>query len=237
MASTTNRQQALTHTLTVLNKHYAPTDPEKMPVLEQLLYGVLREGATRAQADESFRNLRERFYDWNEIRVSSVAEVEAALETLPDASTKAPRIIGVLQEVFEKNFAFNLDEIDKKGLKNAARELGRMPDVTNFAAAWVMQQALNGHALPLDEPTMRVLRRLGIVEPDAEQLESLRSTLEHYVPKAKGPMFNEVMSLVAKDFCWESHPHCSACPLLKECPTGQANKHEGEPRPPRIKPR
>jgi endonuclease-3 len=236
MASTTNRQQALTQTLSLLKKHYEPPDPASKPVLEQLVYGVLREGATRDQADAAFERLQTRFFDWNEVRVSSPPEVEAVLEPLPDAALKAPRVVGILQEVFEKNFSFSLDEIDKKGLKNAARELGRMPDVTNFAAAWVMQQALGGHALPLDEPTMRVLRRLGVVEPDAEQHESLRSTLEHYVPKAKGPLFNEVMSLVAKDFCWDADPHCQACPLLKECPTGQDRVRQGESRV-RLKPR
>ncbi|MFL5341920.1 MAG: endonuclease III domain-containing protein [Gemmataceae bacterium] len=234
MPPTVNKQQALTTTLTVLKKHYEPPEPDKKPVLEQLLYGVLREGATRDQADAAYRNLTERFYDWNEVRVSSPAEVGSALDSLPSANAKAPKVVGILQEVFEKNFSFNMDEIDKKGLKNAARELGRMQDVTGFAAAWVMQQALGGHALPLDGPTLRVLTRLGVAEPDGDD-ESLRTTLEHYVPKAKGPLFNEVMSLVARDFCWEEEPHCSACPMAKECPTGQERRH-AELRP-RLRPR
>jgi len=234
MPPTVNKQQTMTQTLTILKKHYEPAEPEKRPVLEQLLYGVLREGATRDQADVAFRNLQQRFFDWNEVRVSAIAEVQSALEALPSAEAKAGRVIGILQEVFERNFSFCLDEIDKKGLKNAARELGRMPDVSGFAAGWVMQQALSGHALPLDVPTLRVLTRLGVSEID-EDPEALRSTLEHYVPKAKGPLFNEVLSQVAKDFCWENDPHCSACPLLKECPTGQVRKHS-EPRP-RLKPR
>ena len=237
MPTTVNKQQALTQTIAVLKKHYEPPEPDKKPVLEQLLYGVLRECAMRDQADAAFRNLQERFYDWNEIRVSSPTEVENALEKLPQASVKAPKVIGILQEVFEKNFSFNLDEIDKKGLKNAARELGRMADVSNFAAAWVVQQALSGHALPLDVPTMRVLARLGVVEPEVEEYESIRSTLEHYVPKTKGPIFNDLLSSVVRDFCWEEEPHCAACPMLKECPTGQERRLAGETRSPRLKPR
>jgi endonuclease-3 len=235
MPPTANKQQTLTQTLSLLKKHYEPAEPEKRPVLEQLLYGVLRESATRDQTDIAFRNLQQRFFDWNEVRVSSIAEVQAALEALPLAETKAGHVIGILQEVFERNFSFSLDEIDKNGLKNAARELSRMQDVTGFAAGWVMQQALSGHALPLDVPTLRVLARLGVTDGIDDDPETLRSTLEHYVPKAKGPLFNEVLSQVAKDFCWENDPHCSACPVLKECSTGQERKH-AEPRP-RLKPR
>lgn len=233
---TTNKQHTLTQTLTVLKRHYdePPAEADPKPVFEQLIYGVIREGATRAQADAAFRRLQERFFDWNEIRVSSVAEIEDALEDLPGSSIKAPRVIGILQEVFESTFSFKLDDIDKKGLKNAAKQLGRMADVTDFAAAWVMQQALGGHAIPLDEPTMRVLRRLGVVDSDAEQLESIRTTLEHYIPKAKGPFFNEVISLLAKDHCVDPEPRCTGCPMKKDCSTGQVHK-ESEPR--RLKPR
>ena len=42
-------------------------------MLEQFIYGLCREDATREQADRAFRNLCERFFDWNEVRVSSTA--------------------------------------------------------------------------------------------------------------------------------------------------------------------
>ena len=36
---------------------------------------------------------------------------------------------------------------------------------------------------------------------------------------------------------WAEEPHCSACPLLKECPTGQERKATSDAKPPRLKPR
>jgi endonuclease-3 len=249
-----NKQQALTHVLTVLKKHYEPPEPETRPVMEQLLYGVLREGATREQADRAFRALRERFFDWNEIRVSQPQEVSAVIEGLPGACDKGPRIVGILQEVFESTFSFKLDEIDKKGLKNAGKQLGRMlesiqkksldgsakatqqaQDTNDFVIAWVIQQALGGHAIPLDAPALRVLRRLGVAEDVTETTEALRTSVEHVIPKARGPMFNEVIAQLAKDYCWDEEPHCSACPLVKDCPTGQLRK--SETRSSRLKPR
>jgi endonuclease III len=232
MASTANKQQALTQLVNGLKKHYDPAPPRELPVLEQLIYGVLREGTTVELAEQAFKNLTQRFFDWTEVRVSMPPEVAQALAGLPDAGNKAERVVGILQEVFERFFAFKIDEIDKKGLKNAARKLQEMKDVTEFTVAWVVQRSLGGHAIPLDAPSLRVLRRLGMIEDENESLESLRATLEHYVPKAKGPMFADALAQVGKDACWEEEPHCSRCPLRGECPTGQMRKNT-EPRPPR----
>jgi endonuclease III len=236
MSSTTNKQQSINQILNLLKKHFNSPELEKRPVLEELLYGVLREGATRPQADKAYRTLQERFFDWNEVRVSAPQEVAEAIADLPDATVKSERLIGILQEVFETTYSFRLDDIDKKGVKNAAKQLGRMEDVNDYAVAWVLQQALNGHALPLDTPSLRALRRLGLIEEEVGDLEVLRGSLEHQIPKAKGTLFLEGISEVAKEYCWEENPHCSACPLKGECPTGQA-RPQNETRSARMKPR
>src|SRR5207249_3137681 len=99
--TTTNRQRVLTQLFTVLKKRYQPRDLDARPVLEQFIYAICREGVTREQADRAFRNLQERFFDWNEIRVSSGRELEEILADLPDAEARAQRLISLLQEVFE----------------------------------------------------------------------------------------------------------------------------------------
>ena len=236
MSSTTNKQQSINQILNLLKKHFESPELEKRPVLEELVYGVLREGATRPLADKAYGALQERFFDWNEVRVSAPQEVAEAIADLPEATVKSERIIGILQEVFETTYSFKLDDIDKKGIKNAAKQLGRMEDVNDYAVAWVLQQALNGHALPLDAPSLRTLHRLGLIEGDPGELETLRASLEHQIPKAKGTLFLEGISEVAKEYCWEENPHCSACPLKSECPTGQA-RPQTETRSTRMKPR
>src|SRR6266852_5830453 len=109
MATATNKQRLLTQIFTLLKKRYAPAEPEPRPVLEQFLYAICREGTTQPLADRAYRNLRERFFDWNEICVSSVREVEEALADLPDAEVRAQRLVSLLQEVFETTFSFDLE--------------------------------------------------------------------------------------------------------------------------------
>ena len=79
MATAVNKQRVLTQVYTSLKNRYGLSTPEARPVLSQFVYALCREGATREQADRAFRNLHDRFFDWNEVRVSSAREIEEAL--------------------------------------------------------------------------------------------------------------------------------------------------------------
>jgi endonuclease-3 len=224
MSTTTNKQRILNQVFTSLKKRYDAPAPEPLPVLEHVLYAVCREGTTRAKADRALRCLRDRFFDWNEIRVSSLREIEEALAFLPDPEARAQRLISLLQEVFETTFSFELESLHKKGLKQAAKQLSRYQAASDYIVAWVVQQALGGHAVPLDAPTLRVLRRLGLIDSEHEDPEALRASLEHLIPKVRGPLFGELISALAEELCVDDEPNCPDCPLISDCPTGQESK-------------
>lgn len=224
MPTTINKQRTLTHFFTTLKKRYGAEEPEARPVLEQLMYAICREGATRELADRAYQALQERFFDWNEIRVSSPREIEEVFDELPGAEIRAQRLISLLQEVFETTFSFDLELLHKKGMKQAAKQLSRYQASNDYAISWVVQQALGGHAVPLDGPGLRVLRRLGLLDSDQDNIETLRGSLEHLVPKAKGSQFVELLSYLADELCVEDEPNCGDCPLRNDCPTGESNR-------------
>jgi len=236
MATTINKQRLLTQLFATARKESAPAD-DQLSVLEQFIYGLCRENATIEQANRAFRNLVDRFFDWNEVRVSSTRELEEAFEDLPNAEGRAQRLIMFLQEVFETHFSFDLQMLEKKGLKDAAKQLGRYQAKNDYLVAWVMQRSLNGHAIPLDPPTLRCARRLGLLDGTQEDAESARSSLEHLVPKAKGASFTDVIATLSADYCFEDGPNCSECPMCRECPTGQENATFTPARSGRPKPR
>jgi endonuclease-3 len=220
MSATINKQRVLTTLFSILKKHYGePGRLPERPVLEEMVYAVLRQGATRKAADKAFDRLQKSFFDWNEVRVSHPHEIEEALAGLPEPTMAAQRVISLLQEVFESTFSYDLEGLNKKGMKQAAKQIGRYQAADDYTVAWVTQQSLGGHAIPVDAPVLRTARRLGLID-DERNVESARASLEHQVPKAKGPQFVEYLSLLAKDFCWEVEPNCSACPMKGECLTG-----------------
>jgi endonuclease III len=238
MPAITNKQQLLNQAQNTLKKRYPlpanESGAEPRPLLEELLYAICREGSTPAEADAAYARLLKGFIDLNEVRVSTVQEVADVLRPLSGAGGRAKRIIGLLQEVFEDRYAFDLSDLGKKGLKDTARKLRLYKGgVNDYAVAWVVQRSLGGHAIPLDEPTLRVLRRLGVVEEvDPDSLESVRGSIEHMIPKARGPEFTDLFSLLAADLCTETDPGCANCPLKADCPTGTENTaKKTEPKP------
>lgn len=228
MPATTNKQQFFNTIYTVLKKKFGARSSQnetQRPVLEEVIYAILRENATREEADQAYASLSKSFLDWNEVRVSTVQEVAESLKPLENAGQRARRIIGLLQKVFEEEYSFSLDDLGKKGLKQAAKQLSRYKDeVNDFVVAWVVQRALAGHSIPLDEQTLRVLTRLGVIRPgetdDAENLDALRTSIEHYIPKTRGSELTDFLAWLARDFCVAGVPHCSHCPLVSDCPTG-----------------
>ncbi|HEX4591207.1 MAG TPA: hypothetical protein VH120_14810 [Gemmataceae bacterium] len=236
MPATINKQRVLTAVFTALKKHYGePGQLPERPVLEQMVYAILREGATHKAADKAFDRLCKQFFDWNEIRVSHPNEIEETLAGLPNPAAAAERLIALLQEVFESTFSYDLEGLNKKGTKQSAKQIGRYQAANDYTVAWVTQQTLGGHAIPVDAPTLRVAHRLGLIDSESDP-EAARASLEHQVPKPKGPQFVEYLSLLAKDYCWEEEPNCAACPMKGECLTGvtdprcQGNGRRPKPR-------
>lgn len=219
MANGTQKTRILNRLLSAV-KSNGQADGGTRPVLEQVIYGILREGTTPAKADRAFHALQTSFFDWNEIRVSMVRELVEVLDDLPDAEDRAARIISFLQEVFETTYSFELESLHKKGLKMAEKQLQRFQGINPFVLAYAVQTGLGGHALPVDQPMARVLRRLELISGDYD--DAARTSLEHLVPKAKGIHFCEAVCAIAHDYCHETNPNCPACPVRDVCPTAKA---------------
>ena len=228
MATTINKQKIVNHLFTAFGKNGKTKPVEARPILEQFIYAILRENATRESADLAFNSLVERFFDWNEVRVSSTLEIVEALDgILADAETRAQRIVDFLQEIFETTYSFDLEPLlevlQKKGLKQAAKQLSRYQAASDYVVAFVIQHSLNGHAMPLDGASLRTLKRMGLIDDDADP-DAVRAALESQVAKAKGSQFVEFLSEVADAYCLDDAPRCPGCPLRSHCPTGQEHK-------------
>jgi endonuclease-3 len=225
--ATTSKAQFLADVHSALKKHdKSEPSAEKMTVLEAVVYGICHEGSTRDQANQALSRFKDGFFDWNEVRVSSLEEIEGVLAGMTDADGRAFRIRRFLRQLFEKTYGFNLDPLIKKPQKEAIKELEVYEALaSDYVRATVIRLALGGHAIPVDEPIIRALRRLGIAEEGGDPLE-LRSTLERAVPKNRGQEFSDLVEDLAHDTCVEPEPDCPRCELRKLCPTALSRKAE-----------
>lgn len=198
-------------------------EPPQLDVVKRMLYAICREGTSREEADAAFKKLEESFFDLNEVRVSAAREVARALRELPNNMNRAERIILILQEVFETTYSFDLESLHKKGLKQAQKQLERYRGSSSFMVAHVLRHSMDGHAMPIDNDVLRCLKRLELVEEDAD-LESAQTTMENLIPKNKGIAVAEALTMVAQDYCHAVNPKHSACPMHDVCPSAAKKK-------------
>jgi endonuclease-3 len=223
--ATQSKAQLLNEVHTLLKKRYKPKPDRsngRLSVLEAVIYGLCHEAATREQANQALSRFRDEFFDWNEVRVSTIEEIQSTLADLTDTESRAQRIRRFLRQLFERTYGFTLDALTKKSLKDAIKALQEYEALgSDYVLASVIQHGLGGHAIPVDDPARRVLERLGVADATIDN-QALRAALERAVPKNRGSEFVDLIEELAHDTCVAGEPDCPRCDLRKICPTGVA---------------
>jgi len=184
----------------VLKKHYKPVSPDaQRTVLEHMVFACCLEDASYDAAEEAFAALVHTFFDWNEVRVTTISELCEVLASLPDRPAAANRVKRVLQAVFEAVYSFDLEECRKKNLGPTATWLSGLDGTSRFVVSYVVQSALGGHAIPVDTGTLRVLALLGLITAKDFEAQAVPG-LERAVSKSKGIEFGSMLHQLGAEF-------------------------------------
>ncbi|HOP76879.1 MAG TPA: hypothetical protein PLD05_05275 [Thermogutta sp.] len=209
-----SRTQQVIRLSELLSKAYRkrPADVER-PVLEQLLFAALLENAHYEAALRVFNALKEEFFDWNEVRVSTVRDLVDIATGLPDPTAAAHRIKQPLQDIFESTYSFDLDDLKKVPIGQAVERLQKIDGVTRFMIGYVVQNALGGHTIPLDAATLQVLNILGLAD-ESEVASGVVGGLERAIPKSQGRDFAWALHEFAAEF-WADHHSPQVTKIMK----------------------
>lgn len=185
----TQRAALLTKAQKVLKQHAKPhVPPKERTLLEHLLYAACLENSSPQVADIVFQRLQSKYFDWNEVRVSTVTELAEAMGELFDSNTAAAQLKRVLQGVFEATYSYDLEQVKKQNLGVAVKQIEKMTGSNPFVMNYAVQNGLGGHAIPLDRGAWEVLVVTGIATAVEAATGSL-SGLERTIPKNKGIEF------------------------------------------------
>ena len=189
----------------VLKKYYKPVNPEpNRSVIEYLLFACCLENAPYEATEEAFASLSHNFFDWNEVRVSTVRELAEEMPRLPDPSAAAQRVKRVLQSIFDATYSFDLEELRKLNLGQATEKLAKFDGTTLFSTAYVVQAALGGHSIPVDQGVIKALEAVDMITPEEVQSGQI-SGLERAIVKPKGFEFASLLHQLGADFIANSH--------------------------------
>jgi endonuclease-3 len=163
-----------------------------------MLYACCLENAQYEAADKAYAALSTAFFDWNEVRVSTVKELSEVMHMLPEPGAAAGNVKHVLQTVFEATYSFDIESMKKMPLGQAQQKLQKYDGVTPFALAYVTQAALGGHAIPLDRGLLEVFGILGLATEQEKAAHAVPG-LERAIPKNKGVEFGSLAHRLAAD--------------------------------------
>lgn len=204
------RQTILNKLVGVLRKKYGRSEPHSQrPVFESLLFAACLEDAQTSAAEAALQRLRDGFYDLNEIRVSSISQIERHLTGLSNPSWRALRIRDALHTVFETHYKFDLEHLKRKTHEQALKELAALRHSSFFMRMYVLQHCLGAHVLPLDASSLSLLKWLGLVEPEATQ-ESAAEELKTSVRKSDAGLLCHLLREFACDPAFAHRLHLSA---------------------------
>lgn len=194
-----DKQQILKKLVTEMKRRYSGSVPKhQRSTFETILFAICLEDCNHKEAEAAYGRMLESFFDLNEIRVSSVTEIERSLGDIRNADWKAMRIREVLQYTFEKYYAFDLEPVRRKTQEAAVKELSQIPHQTSYVRAYVIHHSLEGHVLPVDRSIHKLLIWLGLADAKSDP-EGAGEELKHAFKKSEGDLLSHLLKCVATD--------------------------------------
>ena len=199
------RKQLLPKLHKVLKSHYKPVVANTgRPMLEQVLFACCLENAQHDAAEKAFARLLESYFDLNEIRVTTVAELAESLQGLPNPARAALALRRVLQGVFESTYSFSLDHAKKHSIAHGIKTLEHIHGIPPFVVQHVVATALGGHMIPLDLGALSGLYLAGVISRE-EYDAGKAAGLERLVAKKSVLEFNSLLHQFGADVVSSLH--------------------------------
>ncbi len=136
--------------------------------VDALIFAMISENLTEAQAQAAIKKLKDYFVDWNDLRVAVVDETSEVLgQDFPMARNIASSLSSSLNAVFEKHNMLSLQSLRKLGKRPAKILMEKLTGVTPFVVDYCMLTSMQGHAIPLTPKMIEFLKAGEYIDKDA----------------------------------------------------------------------
>ncbi len=194
-----DKSQVCRKLVQALQKLYGKSVPKiDLPVLETMLFAACLEDNSWAPAEVGLKKMLASCFDLNEIRVSTVSELEQALAPLREADWKGLRIRSILRHIFETTYSYDFEKLRRQTLEQALKTLKKFHDFTPFIRDFVLHEILGSHIVVLDNSMLNTARWLGLV-PVADNLHDASEFLKGGLKKSEVSEFCHLLRCLATD--------------------------------------
>jgi endonuclease III len=164
-----------------LARGFKPEPMTPLEPLKALIRAAMSYDVADTKADEAMRAIDREFVDLNELRVATELEVQELLGVrYPQIERRVEMITQALNDIFEREHTLSLDRLKLVSRREARSFLRELPGIHPFVEAFVMLHAFDGHAVPIDEEILQLLRDEDVVE-EQSNIEEAQRFVEHHL--------------------------------------------------------
>jgi hypothetical protein len=175
-------------------------EPEKTDPLTELVLACLAAPGSETRARAALNRLRGQFVDFNELRVARVDEVADVLGRQYGPSKEVGlQLLNLLRQVFAQQDTMDLTSLNEGGKRDARTFLQQLEGMTPYVLARVVLNSLGGHAFPLNESILTMLRAEEAIDPQADAAD-VQAFLERQIPARRMQKVWALLGLYAEDY-------------------------------------
>jgi len=208
----------------VLEKLFGTPVWRRKNPLDELMLTLLSQNTNDANRDRGYRQLRERFPNWEEVRDADVTDIEDAIRPAGLSKQKSVRMKAILRWVDESFGGLNLEPIKQLSDGDAIEILTSQKGIGVKTAAVMLAFAFDRDLCPVDTHVHRIAQRLGWVA-EGVSAEKTFSEIRSQIPEGKAATFHLNLLKFGRTICIARSPKCGECPLWNQCVyAGRKNK-------------
>jgi endonuclease-3 len=201
----------------------------RRPIIDELILTVLSQATSDVNSERAFGTLQATFPTWEAVLVAPVKRVADAIRSGGIADVKAVRIKTILREIETREGSVDLDRLNGLSDEEVDEYLCSLPGVGPKTAACVLVFSMGRAAFPVDTHVVRIVRRLGWVEPKLSA-EKVQAELTRKTPPEIRYDLHVAFIRHGREVCVARKPLCSECPVFEFCEAGPKLLAAGEAR-------
>ena len=189
---------------------------EYLPAVDELVCTILSQNTNDINRDKAFRELKETYRSWEEVRDADPKELQEVIRIAGLAAQKGPNIQSALQAISEERGEISLDWLREKNVDEARDWLVSLKGVGPKTAAIVLVFALDMPAFPVDTHIYRVSGRIGLRPPKL----NVEKTHQYFKMIGEPTTFKDLhLNIISlgRSYCQARKPRCQHCPVLELC--------------------
>ncbi|MDW8109685.1 MAG: endonuclease III [Candidatus Kryptonium sp.] len=183
--------------------------------LDILIATILSQNTNDVNSHRAFKNLKEKFSDYDSVLNANVGEIEKAIKIGGLARQKAKRIKKLLLKLKEKRGNFDLSFLKDLSVDEGLKFLTSFEGVGLKTASCVLLFGFNKEVFPVDTHIHRILNRVGIVKTKTPDETFL--SVQKLIPQGLAYHLHTGLIKFGRTICRAQNPLCGICPIYRIC--------------------